>query len=213
MDNKIKIMIVDDHKMVRSGIRLIIEHETDMVVVAELGSGEEAIDTFKLSRPDIILMDISLTGMNGILATEKLMNIDSKLKIIALTMHSEDKYLESFIKAGGVGYIHKASADRDLINFLRAVDKGEYALQKEGVKVLVEKYKESFNEYSPIKSLSEREYEVFELTARGYTSREIGEKLFLSPRTIETYRTRIMAKLEIKHRSELLDFAIRANII
>lgn len=213
MENSVKIMIVDDHSMVRSGLRLIIEHEQDMKVVGEAGSGEKAVEIVSKLMPDIILMDISLPGINGVETTKAILEISPDTKIIALTMYPEDTYLEAFIKAGGVGYIPKSAADHDLINVIRTVISGKFALQPEGVQLLARKYQEISNGSSNLSTLSNREREVLILTVKGFTSKEIGNKLFLSSRTVETYRSRIMTKLGLNHRSELFDFALREKII
>jgi len=210
---KIKIMIVDDHAMIRSGIHLIIELQEDMDVIAEASSGELALEILETKVPDIIIMDISLGTLNGIETTEKILKKHSQIKIIALTMYSEEMYLPQFIKAGGVGYLTKSAADRELINVIRGVSKGEVSIQPNGIQVLTKEYQTFSNNKTSDNKLSDREYEVMILTVKGFTSKEIGSQLYLSPRTIETYRSRIMGKLNLKHRSELVDFALRHKLI
>lgn len=209
----IRIIIVDDHSMVRSGLRLILEKDPNLSVVGEAGSGEAAVQIAEGLNPDIILMDISLPVMNGVMATEAIKKIVPEAKILALTMHSEDTYLAAFIKAGGVGYIQKSAADRDLTAMIYKAMSGEFALQPKGMQLIAKKYQEISKTSSPIDKLASREFEVLVMTVKGFSSKEIGEQLFLSSRTVETYRQRIMAKLELKHRSELFDFAVQHNII
>ncbi len=209
----IRIFIIDDHVMVRSGLRLILEQTSDIQVVGEAGTGEEAIKTVPELNPDIILMDISLPRMDGVKTTEAIKKICPDTKIIALTMHAEDEYLSAFIKAGGVGYISKSAADRELLHTIKTALSGEFALQPQGIQILAKEYQENSKAFSSVEKLSAREYEVLVLTVKGFTSKEIGEQLFLSSRTVETYRQRIMSKLELKHRSELYDFAHKHKII
>ena len=214
MNKKMRIFLTDDHTILRNALTMLLREQDDMEVVGEAANGLEAVQGVIERRPDIVLMDISLPDFDGIEATERILKILPKTKIIALTMHMEDVYLLKFLNVGGMGYVHKSSADRDLIKAINKVKNGEVFLSRAGVQVIARQYcnKESSSEVTP-DVLSERERQVLQLLARGFTSREIGEKLFLSPRTIETYRERIGVKLNIEHRSELVDYAIRYRML
>lgn len=156
----IGIMIVDDHAMVSSGLRLIIENEHDMKVVGEAGTGEAAIEMATKLNPDIIIMDIALPDMNGVEATERILGICPSTRIIALTMYPEEAYLEAFIKAGGLGYVPKSAADRNLITTIRSVAAGEFVLGQNGVQIITRKFQELSRRHSSFEPLSKRESEV-----------------------------------------------------
>lgn len=177
MEN-ISIFIIDDHVMVRSGLRLILEQVSDLQVIGEAGTGEEAIKIVPELKPEIILMDISLPKMNGVKTTEAIKKICPDTKIIALTMHAEDEYLAAFIKAGGVGYISKSAADRELLHTIKTAMSGEFALQPQGIQILAKEYQENSKAFSPVEKLSSREYEVLVLTVKGFTSKEMGNSFF-----------------------------------
>lgn len=217
MNSPVRILLVDDHTLVRSGLRLLLEKESDIDVIGEAESAEDAISQAADICPDIILMDISLPDMDGVEATSQICQQCPSARIIALTMHPEDTYLFSFLEAGGLGYVRKSAADRELIQAVRTVLKGDIFLGQEGVQVIARRH-----HTTPLSAadqpigpdiLSERERQVIEFVAKGYTCREIGEQLSLSPRTIETYRERIMGKLNLSHRSELVEYALRHRLL
>lgn len=216
MGTPIRILLVDDHTLVRSGLRLLLEKDHDIEVVGEAANAADAICIVEQMCPDIVLMDITLPDSDGISATRRILHQCPQTRVIALTMHAEDAYLIKFLETGGVGYIRKSAADRDLIRAIQAVMKGEIFLQPEGIQLMARRYRTS--PYSAEAQqgpeiLSDREREVMVWVAKGYTCREIGEQLALSPRTVETYRQRIMEKLNLKHRSEMVEFALRHHLI
>jgi DNA-binding NarL/FixJ family response regulator len=208
-----RVLLVEDHKVVRSSLRLLLE-SFGAQVVGETGSGENAVTLALSLRPDIILMDITLAGLNGIEATRQIREAWPEARLLALTMHSEDVYLVQFLEAGGSGYVRKASADRDVIQAIESVLAGGTFLGEEGVRTLLQR--QQSQPEAPIPGpelLSERELEVLVLTVRGYTSREIAGQLFISPHTVDTYRARVMDKLGLEHRHQLVEYALQHHIL
>jgi two-component system response regulator NreC len=210
MMESIRVLLVDDHAVVRSGLRLLLEKEKDIVVVGEADSGARAIELALVLRPDVIVMDITLPDFDGIETTRRIRAEMPDARVLALTMHGEETILVRFLQAGGMGYVRKSSGDRDLVAAIRRVARGESFLEPEGVDAIV---RQQHTQEPELETLSEREQQVLALTAKGHTSREIGDQLALSPRTVETYRERIMQKLGLAHRSELVEYALRHNLL
>lgn len=208
-----RVLIVDDHAVVRSGLRLLLEKESDIHVVGEAEDGARAVRQALDLRPDVVLMDITLPDFDGVEVTRRIRAAWAEARVLALTMHSEETHLVPFIEAGGMGYVRKSAADRDLVTAIRTVARGESFLQPEGVQAIVQERRSAKSGPPAPDVLSERERQVLELTARGFTSREIGERLSLSSRTVETYRERIMEKLGLEHRSQLVEYALRHRLL
>lgn len=206
----IRVLLVDDHAVVRSGLHLLLEQEADIAVVGEAEDGARAVEQSLARQPDVIVMDITLPDFDGVEATRRIHANLPDTRVLALTMHDEDAYLVPFLQAGGAGYVHKSAVDRDVVAAIRAVARGESFLQPAGVAAMVRQHQSP--QPGP-DALSERERQVLALTAKGFTSREIGEQLALSPRTVETYRERIMQKLGLQHRSELVEFALKHKLL
>lgn len=209
MSDPIGVFLVDDHPIVRSGVRLLVDTEPDLAVVGEAADGETAVADVLRLRPDVTVMDIGLPGIDGIGATARIVACWPEARILALTMHDDEDYVVSFLDGGGRGYVCKSSVDRDLITAIRLVASGEFAVGSDAVAAIVSRRRSPGGP----DVLSDREREVLVLTARGFTSREIGERLFISGRTVETYRARIMEKLGLEHRSGLVDFALAHRLI
>lgn len=214
MMDKIRVFLADDHTLLRNALCMLLQGERDIEVVGEAGNGAGAVRGVIEEKPDVVLMDITLPDFDGVEAAQKILEVLPQTKVIALTMHMEDVYLLKFLNAGGMGYVHKSAADRDLLKAIQTVMNGEVFLSSVGVQVMARQYcsTESVSDIKP-DILSERERQVLQLLARGFTSKEIGEKLYLSPRTIETYRERIAVKLKLEHRSDLVDYAIRYKLL
>lgn len=213
--NKItRVVLADDHALLRSGLRMLLENESGFEVVGEAENGQMAVKQALTLCPDVVLMDISFPDIDGVEATRQICDANPSIRVIALTMFVEEDYLTQFLKVGGAGYVHKSVADRVLITAIRTVMAGEIFLRPEGVQVIARQQQgtSSIDEISP-DALSERELQVLKLIARGYTCREIGEQISLSPRTVETYRERIREKLELERRSELVDYALRHRLL
>ncbi len=214
MNRPIRVFLTDDHTLLRNALTMLLEKQFNIEVVGEASNAIDAVEGVIQVKPDIVLMDISLPDFGGIEATKKILENLPDTKVIAVTMYMEDVYLLKFLNAGGRGYVHKSAADRDLLKAIDTVMKGEVFLSSAGVQVMANQYVKNDNSGEVMPDiLSERERQVLELIARGFTGREIGTKLCLSPRTIESYRERITIKLKLEHRSELVDYAIRYHLL
>ncbi len=214
MPNTIRILLVDDHAMFRAGIRALIEAEDRMKVVGEASSGDEAVDRVRELKPEIVVMDLAMPGSNGLEATRRISALELDTSVLVLTVHAEEEYLVPVVEAGASGYLTKTSADTDLLEAIRVVARGQVYLPPKAATLLLKRYKDAEGEDSAgLKDLSTREQEVLALTAEGFSSREIGQKLFISPKTVDTYRSRIMDKLGLSHRSELVRFALRVGLL
>lgn len=215
MPDLIRILLVDDHAVLRAGLKALLDAEDDLRVVGEAGTGEEAIEKVKLLKPDVVIMDLSMPGIGGLEATKKVAELGLGTKVLVLTVHAEEEYLLPVLEAGGSGYVTKTSADMDLIQAIRTVARDEVFLYPSATRLLLRRYKqaEEDRKESPLALLSEREREVLAQTAEGYSSAEIGKRLFISPKTVDTYRSRIMEKLKLNHRSELVRFALRTGLL
>lgn len=214
MAEPIKILLVDDHQMFRAGIRALIEAEERFEVIGEASSGDEAVDRVRELKPDIVIMDLAMPGSNGLEATRRISALELDTDVLVLTVHAEEEYLVPVVEAGASGYLTKTSADTDLIEAIRVVARGQVFLPPKAATLLLRRYKDTEGDDSAsLNDLSPREQEVLALTAEGFSSREIGEKLFISPKTVDTYRSRIMDKLGLSHRSELVRFALRSGLL
>lgn len=210
----IKVLLVDDHGMFRAGMRALLERERDLEVVGEASRGEEGVDLVRSAKPDVVIMDLSMPGSDGLEATRRITALGFKTKVLVLTAHAEEEYLVPVVEAGASGYLTKTSADLDLVAAIRVVARGEVFLPPKATRLLLQHYKSAPGEAGPgAQDLSAREQEVLALTAEGFSSREIGERLFISPKTVDTYRARIMEKLGLNHRSELVRFALRTGLL
>jgi two-component system response regulator NreC len=216
MSDPLEILLVDDHQMFRAGIKALIEAEGRMQVVGEAGTGEEAVERVRELKPDVVVMDLSMPGTNGLDATRRIAALGLDTKVLVLTVHAEEEYLVPVVEAGASGYLTKTSADTDLLEALRVVARGQVFMPPKATTLLLQRYKERNDrteDEGGLQRLSPREREVLALTAEGFSSREIGEKLFISPKTVDTYRSRIMEKLGLSHRSELVRFALEVGLL
>lgn len=213
MSEPVRILLVDDHAVLRAGLRVLLDAEPDLEVVGEAATGEEGIEEAKSLAPDVVVMDLSMPGGGGLEATRRIAGLERETKVLVLTVHAEEEYLLPVLEAGGSGYVTKASADEDLIRAIRTVAGGETFLYPSAATLLLKGYRETGGESDPLEELSEREREVLAYTAEGYTSAEIGEELYISPKTVDTYRSRVMRKLGLTRRPELVRFALRTGLL
>ena len=215
MAEKIRLVLADDHAILRAGLSALLSLEADMDVVAEVSTGEEAVERARTLKPDVVVMDLDMPGIGGLEATKQIAALEQDTRVLVLTSHAEAEYLLPVLEAGGSGFVQKTHAEQDLISALRVVAGGEVFLYPSATKLLLREYRtaEAKGEVSPLEELSDREREVLALTAEGFTSTEVGKKLFLSPKTVDTYRSRLMQKLGLSHRSELVRFALKTGVL
>jgi DNA-binding NarL/FixJ family response regulator len=214
MADTIKILLVDDHAMFRAGIKALIQADERLDVVGEASTGDEGVDKVRELKPNIVIMDLSMPGSNGLEATRRIAALELNTSVLVLTVHAEEEYLVPVVEAGASGYLTKTSADTDLLEAIKVVARGQVFLPPKAATLLLRRYKDAEGEEAAgLKDLSSREQEVLALTAEGFSSREIGQKLFISPKTVDTYRSRIMDKLGLSHRSELVRFALRVGLL
>jgi len=215
MADNIQVLLVDDHAVLRGGLKALLNLEPDLDVAGEAATGEEAVQLASTLRPHVIVMDLAMPGIGGLEATRQILAADPAARVLILTSQAEEEYLLPVLEAGGSGYVHKTNADEDLITAIRTVARGEVFLYPKATKLLLRGFRtaEERGEASPLEELSDREREVLALTAEGYSSTEIGKQLFLSPKTVDTYRARLMQKLGFHHRSELIRFALQTGLL
>ena len=217
----IRILLADDHAMLRAGLRALLEAEDGLEVVGEAGTGEEAIELAQELAPDVVVMDLSMPGIGGLEATRRIAgggpaaeNDEAATRVLVLTMHAEEEPRGPVVEAGGSGYGDKRKADEELMEAIRAVARGDVFLYPEAAKLLLQGFRgKPTDEEDPLTRLSDRELEVLGFTAEGFSAAEIGRKLSISPKTVDTYRSRIMEKLGLHHRSELVRFALKQGLL
>lgn len=209
----ISVLLVDDHPLLRTGLRTLLERENDLRVLAEAGTGEEAILLADKLQPDVVIMDLTMPGLHGLDATREIRRRNSKIAVLVLTAHAEERYLFPVLQAGASGYVRKDVADDELVQAIRQVASGKVYLDPEAQAMLLRGYLSPQEGGDAFEGLSTRERQVLQLTAEGYSSREIGEKLHISHKSVETYRARVMAKLNISDRPSLVRYALRKGLL
>lgn len=213
---KTRILLADDHPVLRFGVRELLNSEPDMEIIAEAGDGEEALQLILEKQPDVAVLDIAMPGISGLEVTRRIKQAGLSCKVLIFTVHAHNEYLFHVLEAGGMGYVLKTGAYEELVEAVRTVAQGNPYLRPDATRLLVSDYLErarAGEEKYRFDALSEREREVLVLTAEGYTSQEIGEKLSLSINTVQTYRHRLMEKLNIQHRAELVRYALRRGLL
>jgi PAS domain S-box-containing protein len=211
----IRVLLVDDHVVLLAGLRQMLGHADDMVVVGEASSGEEAVEAVQQLDPDVVVMDLKMPGIGGLEATRRITAREHAPQVLALTSDTEEESLLPVLAAGGSGYVRKTRATTDLLEAIRAVARDEAFLYPTATKLLLHAYKDSAEHGAQpaLAQLDEREQRMLRLVAEGYTSREIGKKLFLSPKTVDTYRHQLMKKMGLSHRSDVVQLALRTGLL
>jgi two-component system response regulator NreC len=210
------VLLVDDHAVLRAGLRMLLDAEPGMQVVGEAGSGEDGVRLAGELRPDVVVMDLSMPGLHGLEATRRIVAAGLPSRVLILTVHADAEYLMPVLDAGAAGYVTKHSADHELVQAIRIVARGDVFLYPGAVRVLAQSLRgapRTDPREDALAVLSAREREVLALTAEGFSSTEIGERLTLSHKTVETYRQRLMDKLNLHHRSELVRFAVDRGLL
>ena len=210
---KIKILLVDDHAIMRDGIKALLSIYDDIEVVGEASEGKEALEMTRELNPDVVVMDISMPGMDGLEVTHRLTKRNPKVKVIILTQHDNREYILSTIKVGAAGYIPKKALGSDLVSAIRAVCSGDSFLYPSAARTLIDDYRKQAEQPDIYESLTEREREILKLIAEGRTSREIAEALYISQKTVQGHRTKIMEKLDLHNRTELIKYAMRKGLV
>jgi DNA-binding NarL/FixJ family response regulator len=211
----IKVFLADDHAVVRDGLRLILEAQEDIKVVGEAADGHQAVGQVLKLKPDIVIMDIAMPGLNGIEATQQILDSCPSVKVLILSIHSSTEYISRALKAGALGYILKESAGKEVVKAVKTVYLGQRYLCRKISEAVIGDYinlQEGAPGRSPLNRLSPREREVLQLVTEGKTTKEIGQMLLLSPKTVDTYRSRLMVKLGITDVPGLVKFAIQHGI-
>lgn len=215
--SKIRILLADDHAILRAGLVRLLGEEKDIEVVGEAENGREAVQKVQELHPDIVLMDIGMPVMNGMEATKQIKKRDADVKVLVLTMHDNEEYLFQVLQAGAAGYVLKKAADSDLVNAIHVVSRGDCFLYPSAAKMVVENYldklKHGQEPTSSFDTLTDREREILKLVAEGHTNREIAETLFISVKTVETHKANIMEKLNLHKRAELVKYAIKKGLL
>ncbi len=214
--SKIKLMLVDDHQIVRAGLRMLLQAQSDMEIVGEVEEGRAAVAQARALQPDVVLMDISLPDIDGFEATRQIKRALPNVSVLALTMHESDEYFFKMLQAGASGYVPKKAAPIDLVSAIRTVHAGGMFLYPSVAKALVHDYLGRVaqgDERDSYDGLTEREQEVLKLVADGLSNQEIADRLTISVKTVERHRANIMGKLNLHSRTELVKYAIRKGLI
>ncbi len=213
--DKIRLVLADDHTILRDGIRALLEDQPDMLVVGEAEDGRQTVQLTHELRPEIVLMDIGMPLLNGLEATRQIKRDHPDIQVLVLTMHENEEYIREVLAAGASGYVLKQAAASELVAAIRAVHRGEAVLSPAITRVVIQDYlrSEAAQPVTASNELTSREREVLQLIAEGHTSKEIAEMLYLSVKTVQAHRTSLMQKLDLHDRGDLIKYAIQKKII
>ncbi|MCX4514030.1 MULTISPECIES: response regulator [Streptomyces] len=215
MSAPVRILLADDHALVRRGVRLILDAEPDLTVIAEADDGAEAVAQARTADVDLAILDIAMPRQTGLQAARELSRLRPDLRILILTMYDNEQYFFEALKAGACGYVLKSVADRDLVEACRAAIRDEPFIYPGAETTLIRKYLDRVRQGDPLpaRPITEREEEILKLVAEGHTSKEIGDILVISAKTVERHRANLLQKLGLRDRLELTRYAIRAGLI
>jgi len=212
----IRVVLADDHAIVRAGLRAVIGTARDIEIVAEAKDGREAVAYAEKLKPDVVVMDLTMDHMTGIEATKEIVAKQLSARVLVLTMHAEEDYLIPLLEAGAAGYLMKTAADKELVDAIRMVASGDMYVRGSAARLLargITKKDPALEDRQRYEKLTERERTVLRMVAEGYSAPEIGEKLFISPKTVDTYKQRVNEKLGLSHRSDYVKLALRLGLI
>lgn len=213
---QVKVLVAEDHAVVREGIRMILDAQEDFAVVGEARDGDEAVRLARQLRPDVVVMDISMPRMNGVEATQEIKRLFPDVQVLILTMHEEESYVFQLLRLGAAGYVLKRAAATDLVEAVRAASRGEAFLYPAVARSVVQDYLDRMRSgegTSRYDGLTDREREILVLIAEGHTNAQIADRLFISVKTVQTHRAHIMEKLDLHDRSLLVRYAVRKGLI
>jgi len=214
--NKIKVLIADDHAIVREGLRQLLNGQTDMVVAGEAEDGRQALEKVKSFHPDVILLDIAMPHLNGLEVISLIKEAAPETQVVVLSMHSKETYVQQVLSSGALGYVLKASPSTDILEAIRMAHRDEYFLSSRLKAEVIGKYLKTKRSAPALRGydlLTEREQQVFRLVAQGHSTSQIADILCVSPKTVEKHRTSLMNKLGVHDRLELLKYAIKIGIV
>lgn len=211
----IRVLLVDDHSVVRAGLKSVLSGTPDIIIVGEASNGREAIAAAQQLKPDVVVMDLSMPDIDGITATKEII-ANEHTRVLILSMHAEEDYLVPAMEAGASGYLVKTQADRELVNAIRSIAHGEVYVQSSAARILAKKLSSktpAANEKERYEKLTGRERDVLRRVALGFSAPEIGEQLHISPKTVDTYKQRIHEKVDLSHRSQYVQFALKLGLL
>jgi DNA-binding NarL/FixJ family response regulator len=215
-EDTIRVVLVDDHAVVRAGLRAVLGAARDIEIVGEARNGREAVTLAEGAKPDVIVMDLSMDQMNGIDATKEIVAKQLPCRVLILTMHAEEEHLVPLLEAGAAGYLVKTAADRELVDAIRMVASGDMYVRGSAARLLAKgltRKDPAQAEREKYDKLTERERTVLKMVAEGFSAPEIGEKLFISPKTVDTYKQRVNEKMGVSHRSDYVKLALKLGLI
>jgi len=216
MTEIIDVLLADDHAIVRAGLKAVVGLASDIRVIGEASNGADAVAMSERLKPHVVIMDLTMPGGDGVSATKSLTALSNPPRVLVLTMHTEEEYLMPALKAGAAGYLVKSAADRELVDAIRAVMRGEMYVQQNAGRVLARGFvakDPAGEERARFDRLTERERNVLVLVARGYSAPEIGDRLSISPKTVDTYKQRVNEKLGVTHRADYVRIAMRLGLL
>ena len=216
ISESIRVVLADDHSVVRAGLRAVLGATPDIVLVGEASNGREAVDAVTRLKPDVVVMDLSMPILDGVAATKEILASGTGARVIILSMHAEEDYLVPAMEAGASGYLVKTNADRELANAIRGVAHGEVYVQSAAARVLAKKLaakSPAASERERFEKLTGRERDVLRRVALGFSAPEIGAQLQISPKTVDTYKQRIQEKLNLTHRTQYVQLALRLGLL
>jgi DNA-binding NarL/FixJ family response regulator len=212
----IRVVLADDHAVVRAGLKAVLSAARDIEVVAEAKNGREAVNLVERFKPDVVVMDLSMPELDGTAATKEIVEKGLSVRVLILTMHAEEDYLVPLMEAGAAGYLVKSVADRELVDAVRAVAHGDLYVRAAAAMVLAKNLTKKDPEKvdrERFQQLTQRERDVLRLVAQGFSAPEIGGRLYISPKTVDTYKQRIQEKLGLAHRSDYVQFALKLGLL
>ena len=211
--DKIKVLIVDDHAIMRDGIKALLTVQDDIEIVGEASEGKEAVEKSQALVPDVVVMDVAMPGMDGLEATRRILKNNPASKVLVLSQYDDKKYILASVKAGATGYLPKRALGMELVSGIRALHEGNSYLYPTAASAIIEGFLNCAEGSDPYDKLTNREREILKLIADGQTSREIAERLVISLKTVLGHRAKIMEKLDLHNRTELIKYAMRKGLV